>query len=236
LAATAAILAGYSGWKIADYIEDKRKGAALDLQTEEAERKLQEMVTSEMERTRGQKTAALSPWEMRRLNPRMPGFAVQSGDRNPSLIREFASPASVTKGMESLYWAWVALALALSYKAGKAYVEQKDPARQRIRELQNLAKERAKSKEAPILLDTMPDERPPSSRQLTAVKTSVEPPAVVAPTPEVSKAPVVEAMPEPVAPEVKLLTKPKPRVLKPRLTNPEPVAVDKTDPYAGLLQ
>ena len=231
LAATAAILAGYSGWKIADYIEDKRKNAALDQQTDEAERKLQEMTSAEMTRTRGQKTAALSPWEMRKLNPRMPGFAAQSPERDPSLLREATSPGNVGKGMEALYWAWVALALALSYKAGKAYVEQKDPARLRIKELQTLARERAKSKEAPILLDTMPEELPPSNRQLTSVKTNVESPA-----PPVPATP--PPAPESPAPEAELLpkAKPRPRLQLPRVSKPEPVAVDKTDPYAGLLQ
>lgn len=220
LAAAAAVIGGSAGWKLADYLEDKRRGKELENRVDVAADEIDRLLYEEMMK-REQKTASvrLSPTNISRNPYKGIPSATPGGPDEPSMVASLLHPGRALKGAETLWWLWAVAAFALTYKAAKIYGDAKDPNRRRIKQLQEVAKERAKSKEAPVLMQVGDLPSPPKTRSISTE-------TVQAAAPE----PVLPPLPKPSVPKV---SAPKPRSLAADMG--KAVEVDKDDPYAHLL-
>jgi hypothetical protein len=202
LAAAAAVIGGTAGWKFADYLSDQDRNKELQGRIETKANEIDKLLYEEMQKR--QKTAA------QRLTPADVGgnrTAFPSGGKSdqPGLLSTAAWPPYLMKGVGTLWWLWAVAAFALTYRAAKTYGDAKDPARKRMKELQAIAQERAKMKNAPVLMDipSLPEEPAPPTR-------------TVAPAPVQAKLPAA----------------PKSSIDEDMGRKPE---VDANDPYAHLL-
>lgn len=217
LATAAAVIGGTAGWQLADYIEDKRRGKQLGTRVESAADEIDQLLYDELEKKQ-QKTAG------ERLGPgniqSNPYRGIQSspgsvGSNEPSMMGSLLSPSRALKGAETLWWLWAVSAFALTYKAAKSYGDAKDPNRRRIKQLKQIARDRAKANNAPVLMQvggvpSAPKTRSIATESVQAPRMAPPAPATVAPAP-----------------------KPEPQSLAADMGKaPE---VDKDDPYAHLL-
>lgn len=221
MATAAAVLGGMAGWKLSDYIEDQRRGKELDTRVETTADEIDRLLYEEMQKkTPIQKTAnRLRALDAANSNPYVgtPSASSLPDSNEPGFISSFLHPTRAMKGLESLWWVWAVAAFALTYRAAKTYGDLKDPNRKRIKELQDIAKERARSKNAPVLMQVNDMPKAPKTRDISSEKVQAKPAPTAAPVP----------IPEPP------MMKPKPRDLEADMgKKPE---VDKDDPYAHLL-
>ena len=167
LTAAAVLAASYGGWKLEDYISDREEGEELDTRVSETKNAIDKMVFDEIQRTRGpQKAAALtavcrclekesqyvSQDSLEDLNP----GARPAGDWERPLF-DFGGLVNLIKhpfrSAETAWWVWAAATFAVSYAAAKNFGDKADPNRRRLKEIENISKERAKVHGAPVLLD-----------------------------------------------------------------------------------
>jgi len=150
LAAVAAIAGGYGGWRLADYLADRGKGENLDTRISKTKNLIDRMIFKEIERTRGPQKEAEEPSRNRNFSD----HAQEGGGSNVwGSAGKLLHPGNLGQGIMTVWWLWVAAAFALSYSASKRWADKKDPNRERLKELENISKERAKVREAPVLLD-----------------------------------------------------------------------------------
>ena len=123
LAAAAVVAAGYGGWRLADYHSDKERGEQLDDRILKTRNLIDKMVFDEIQRTRGPQKAAAG--------------------------RDLEKESSWVENIKSAWWVWVAAAFA----SGKHYADKSDPNRKRLKELEDIAEDRSKVYDAPVLLD-----------------------------------------------------------------------------------
>ena len=171
LTAAAVIASGYGGWRLSDYLEDRKREEKLDKGILKTKNMIDKMIFDEIERVRGpQKAAALSAVcqclekesqrnlsldDLYKAHPGAPPakdyaggehiFAWTTGFGN-LLIHPL-------RAMETSWWVWAAATFAVSYAAAKRFGDKADPNRQRLKEVEDIAKERAKVTDAPVLLD-----------------------------------------------------------------------------------
>jgi hypothetical protein len=186
LAAAAAVAGGYGGWRLADYLADRDKGEELDTRISKTKNLIDKMIFDELERTRGsQKAAAFAAagWCLEKeSDAKNRGYSdhAQGGGRSGlwGTAGKMLYPPNLGHGIMTVWWLWVAAAFALSYSAAKRYADKKDPNRERIKELGDISEERAKVREAPVLLDESSltsaptfsgSLEPPASRSIAAV-------------------------------------------------------------------
>jgi hypothetical protein len=202
LAAAAAVIGGTAGWKFSDYLSDQDRTKELQKRIETKANEIDKLLYEEMQKR--QKTAAqrLTPADVAGDRTAFP--SQEQGDK-PGLFSTAAWPPYLMKGVGTMWWLWAVTAFALTYRAAKTYGDSKDPARKRMKELQGIAQERAKMKNAPVLMDipSMPETPAP-------------------PTRTVASAPVQARLPQAPISEVEEDMGKKP-------------AVDANDPYAHLL-
>jgi hypothetical protein len=145
--ALAGILGGAGlGWRTADQLADRQRKEELEEDLNKKQNQLEKLLYEEYQRTRGLEKAAA-----RDLADVMAGQQVAEPGWNP-----FKTPEYVGKGVraaEKMWWVWAAATLAMGYKLAKGHVDENDPARQRLQELQAFGRQRAKAKGAPVLLD-----------------------------------------------------------------------------------
>ena len=167
MAMGAVIAAGYGGWKLQDYISDNKREKARDTRISNMRNLIDKMVFEEVQRSRfPQKaaafTAACHVLEKEGRDFLTPGsqqskdYSKQGEKRSPSMGGTFLSllnPFNAVRGLETMWWLWATAAFALSYAAGKRFSDSSDPNRIRLKEIEDIAKERAKVKDAPVLLD-----------------------------------------------------------------------------------
>jgi len=161
LAAVAAIAGGYGGWRLADYLADQDMGKKLDTRISKTRNLIDKMIFDEIERIRGpQKAAAFTAacWCLEKesddKNRRFSDHAQEGGGSDLwGTAGKLLYPPNLAQGVMTVWWLWVAAAFALSYSAAKRFADKKDPNRVRLEELENISKERAKVREAPVLLD-----------------------------------------------------------------------------------
>jgi hypothetical protein len=213
LAAAAAVMGGAAGWKFADYLSDTDRKNELDDRIKGKANEIDKILYDEMQRR--EKTASMSASEFRKSHPgsdRTSYSAATPGKSKPGLFSTMAWPPHLLKGMESLWWLWAVSAFALTYKAAKNFGDTKDPARVRMKQLKEIAAERAKVKNAPVLMDV-------SSALPTPTTKSVAP---------------IDIAPEPVR-QVSAKPAPAPEVSDLEADMGKKPPVDKNDPYAQLL-
>ena len=171
LAAVAVIAASYGGWKLEDYIADREEGEELDTRVSETKNMIDKMVFDEFQRTRGpQKAAALSAVCQCLEKESQTNISLDDLRRNypaSTPAKDYAGGEHIFKGLtgfghillhplraiETSWWVWAAATFAISYAAAKNFGDKADPNRQRLKEIENIAKERAKVQDAPVLLD-----------------------------------------------------------------------------------
>lgn len=159
LAVAASLAGGYGGWRLADYDSDSKQNVDLDDRIKKAKNLLDSMIHSEMQRTRGiQKTGSnITPAQLFSQHPGISGHNKVTGSDNRapgigSILTAAANPGNAIQGIETMWWLWAAAAFALSYKAGKALTDKTDSNRVRITQIKEVAKDRAKARNAPTLL------------------------------------------------------------------------------------
>jgi len=218
LAAAAAVIGGTAGWKLADYVEDKRRAQELADRVGKAEDDIDKLLYEELQKKNTNQKEAnerLSPTNIG-ANPYRGTPSVSSSPTGePSLWETLTDPGRLFKGVETLWWLWAVASFALTYKAAKTYGDLKDPNRRRVKQLKEIAKERAKSKEAPVLMDVSQMPTPPKTRDIS--------------TEQVQAAPAPKPLPKPP-----VVTPKQPTQSLAEDMGKKP-AVDKDDPYAHLL-
>jgi hypothetical protein len=190
LAAAAVIAAGYGGWRLQDYINDRNTEEGIEDRIAKTKNLIDKMVFKEVERTRGLRKAAafsavsfclekesqgLSPDDLPSADEKKHGlWGSARGVLNP-----FSGAA--LRGIETLWWVWAAAAFALSYGAARKFADKVDPNRKRLTEIESLAEDRSRVYEAPVLLDessfsSIPPlaSRPESSAQRVPAAVPVE--------------------------------------------------------------
>jgi len=124
---TASYGGGLIGWKIADKLLDRQRGNDLDKRISENRNEMDSLMHGEYLRTRGLDKGAAEE------------------DMRPS--------SSLWKAMGAAWWVWAVGSMALAYRTSKAYMDQTDPARQRVKQLEDIARSQAKVNEAPTLIN-----------------------------------------------------------------------------------
>jgi hypothetical protein len=216
LATAAAVIGGTAGWKLADYIEDKRRGRQLGTRVESAADEIDQLLYDELEK-KNQKVASGGRLTTSNIqgNPYrgVQGASGEEGGNEPGMAGSLLSPSRFMKGAETMWWLWAVASFALTYKAAKAYGDSRDPNRRRVKQLKEVARDRAKVKDAPVLMQVGDMPSAPKTRDIATESVQaprITPPAPVAPAP-----------------------KPEPQSLAADMGKaPE---VDKDDPYAHLL-
>ena len=171
LAAAAAIASSYGGWRLADYSADRDRGEELDTHVSETKNMIDKMVFEEIKRTRGPQKAAALTAVCNLLEKESQGMAVddmrgrtKGSDYDNHASGNTDSGGAAGQGMldvvlnpfraiETGWWLWAAATFALSYAAAKRFGDNVDPNRKRLKEIEDIADERAKVYEAPVLLD-----------------------------------------------------------------------------------
>lgn len=161
LAAAGVILGGVGGWQAAEYLADKDRAVELGKRLQGLKNKVDQMTYEEYRRTRGlpqeQKVAALTPSEVHAANPKAALYPKDkaSPKDGPTVVDAagaLANPVNWWQTAQSGWWLWAAAAFALSYKASKAFNDKNDPNRQRVKQIAEIAAQRAKSTEAPVVM------------------------------------------------------------------------------------
>jgi hypothetical protein len=146
--ALAAALGGiYGGYKLSDYIHDSRRKSEMDEEVRKKRNEIDKMLYEEYMRTRGlDKKAGF--FDNAFSNARsLPGAIAEDPLRGPYRLAAAG------------YGIWGVLSLALAYKYSKGYHDKNDPARARVKQLQGVARERARQRHAPVMLEagSLPD-------------------------------------------------------------------------------
>lgn len=151
LALAAAVLGTAGGWQLADYVADRQRREKLKADIEAKNNKINKLVHSEFARTRGLNKSA----KQRSASDYFAGKETPGESASPlgALGAGLTNPAGAARGMEALGWVVAAASLALGYTAGKTHMDTNDPARQRMKELKQIARDHARVKGAPILMD-----------------------------------------------------------------------------------
>jgi hypothetical protein len=222
MATAAAVIGGMAGWKLSDYIEDLNRTKELKSRIGSTSDEIDRILYEELQKKKPIQKVADGRLTATNIgtNPYIGSPSASSvGDSNePGFMSSFLHPTRAMKGLESLWWLWAVSAFALTYRAGKTYGDLKDPNRKRIKELQSIAKERARMKDAPVLMQVGDMPEPPKTK-------------VVSSTPLQTKIPATAPAAQDVA--TRPMPKPQPRDLEEDMgKKPE---VDKDDPYAHLL-
>jgi hypothetical protein len=172
LAAVASIASVYGGWRLMDYSADRERGEELDTRVSETKNMIDKLVFDEIQRTRGpQKSAAftavcgrlekesqnMSVEDMRAKSPESTHTEVVGENTSTGWGAAGDGVAQMAinpfRSIQTGWWLWAAATFALSYAAAKRFGDSADPNRKRLKEIEDIAEERAKSHEAPVLLD-----------------------------------------------------------------------------------
>jgi hypothetical protein len=169
LTAAAVIASGYGGWRLMDYLEDRKREKKLDKGILKTKNMIDKMVFDELQRTRSpQKAAALveagtdAGLPDKYAETSYDSRVGDGGEPADSPRRDWFSTLKrwtegLTHGAASMYLVYAAATFALSYAAGKRYADNRDENRKRLKDLENVSEERAKVHEAPMLLDESAD-------------------------------------------------------------------------------
>jgi hypothetical protein len=117
----------------------------------------------------------MSSDELKNKQASVQDFRAQYGQTGPTSAPQKREPfTGVLRASEAVAWLWILGSFALAYRSSKNFYDEKDPARRRIKDLQRVAREKAKVRQAPILADAsgIPD--------LGPKKTSTAPPSIAA--------------------------------------------------------
>ena len=186
LAVAAAIAGGTGGWQLAEYVRDRQRKQELTDRVTQSENEVDQLLHSEYRRTRGLDKQAFTPAELADKYPESAHYRGQVGAKEPSLIGALARPRGAVQAAENLWWLWAAAAFALSYRASKVYSDNNDPNRQRMKQLEEVAQDRAKVRTAPVLMNEsnlagMTHAKPrPKPKPTTSVTVAPTPPASTA--------------------------------------------------------
>lgn len=147
LAATIAASTGgaIAGYKLADKLFSRKHSTDLEKDIQNDRNLMDKLVYDEYIRTRGLNKGLNKESAEEDLN----------ADKGPS--------ANPLKAVTGLWWVYAAAAMALSYKAAKAWGDKNIPSRVRAESLIDLAKDQARIKDAPVLLNSSrfnPEETP----------------------------------------------------------------------------
>jgi hypothetical protein len=143
----------YGGYRLADYIADARRKNQLSGDIEGKKNEIDKLIYKEYLRTRGlekkaaemeQKEAVGLARETHGTMQDKPGL-LSAAARDPFRFSGRLAGAGLS--------AWTVLAATLAYKYSKEYHDKNDPARARMKQLQQVAKMRAKQKQAPLFLE-----------------------------------------------------------------------------------
>jgi hypothetical protein len=164
LALSAVIAAGYGGWKLQDYIGDQGREKDRDTRVSNMRNLIDKMLFEEVQRTRLPQKAAAFVAASQFLEKEGRDFITSSSQQSKDFSSSGQGGASLgsavgsvvgspIRTIETLWWLWATAAFALSYAASKRFADKADPNRVRLKEIENIAKERAKVQDAPVLLD-----------------------------------------------------------------------------------
>jgi len=206
-AVAAALAGGVGGWKLADYLADKKRKTELDSRIAGASDRIDKLLYESM----NQKKAGGSFSIKDAPNMSIPSSADAAGNPGGG-FGYLANPRNLLHGGQIAWWMWAVASFALAYKAAKGFGDNKDPNRRRVKELQEIASDRAKMKAAPVLMEMSTVPARPSVKTRRVASENIDPktptaaPAQVPPAGDVDK----------------------------EMGKSAPV-VDKNDPYAHLL-
>ncbi|MHC4617937.1 MAG: hypothetical protein ACYTEQ_09310 [Planctomycetota bacterium] len=125
----AALMAGaYAGWRIADRMGDVQEKTTVDESIKQRRNELDQLVYSEYMRTRG----------------------AGDLDKEGSGIGDFLR--KTTKITSGVYLVWAAASFAIMYAASRRWMNENDPARQRMKQLEQESRRLAKIEQPPVLL------------------------------------------------------------------------------------
>lgn len=117
---------GLTGWKLSDVMASKRKSEELDKRIAEARNRIDRLFAEEFQRTRGlEKTS-------------------EDGD--------YSVPSKLTAGFSKLYLLYAAGIAAMSFGLSKAYLDSMDNRRERLKDLERYARERARLTGGPVTI------------------------------------------------------------------------------------
>lgn len=254
MAAAATILGGVGGWQIADYQADRKRREQLEKRIQQNKTLIDTLAHKEYVRTRGlpetpepaeavpgvdigepEKVAAEVPVTPHTIAERYrtPMYAKTITNRKEpgagSVIGNAANPENWPRAVATMWWIWAAAAFALTYRAAKVYSDKTDPARARLKELQDIAEARARSSDAPVLMEASPlEELQPAPKKSTVPRqTSGVHVRSTAEAPRES----LEDMAKPAPATTATQRRAKQVTTGPATSTP----VDPKDPYANLL-
>jgi hypothetical protein len=147
--ALAALLAGtYGGWKLTDSIINDNKKDELNNSISDTENTIDKLLYEEYKRTRGlNKTAAEA---IHSISGYLPGNVPRT---EMNSLGDYINPSNIGRASLSLY-ILAALGIAgLSYKSAKGYMDNKDPNRQRLKELNTIMQDITRVKGVPKFTD-----------------------------------------------------------------------------------
>jgi hypothetical protein len=142
LAAAATLAGGLGGWHLADFVSDTERREELDEAIAKKQNKIDKLVYKEYLRTRGLE----DPMDKKAAEEMLEEFAMIEKEAEGIF-------ADVRHDVKSWWLLYAAATAVLGYKGAKAYFDKMDPNRKRIKELQEIAREKAKVKDAPVLMD-----------------------------------------------------------------------------------
>lgn len=148
IALVSALAGIYGGYKLSDYVTDANRTKELESQIHAKQDNIDKLIYNEYKRTRGLSKAA------KEIDPESiysTGSVVDELKKDPT--------RSLSRTGSTWYTLWVVASAALAYKYSKMYTDSQDPARAREKQLNEVARGRARQTDAPIILDasTLPD-------------------------------------------------------------------------------
>ena len=182
MAILGALAGGTIGYKLSDFLEDRKREAELDKSIAQQQNEIDKLLHEEYVRTRGlsPKVAAdggvVTPESLNKRFPNSSGGAGEiPGSEAPLWV---GNPLNWPKAISTTYWMWVLAATAMGYQASKKYMNSTDPARKRMKQISDIARQRAKVTQAPHLIDESdfgdPLKSPPKDRPSPVTSTAVQ--------------------------------------------------------------
>ena len=152
VAVLAALAGAGAGYRIADYQEEADRNEELQAELSRKRNLVDKSMFDEYARVHG-----LTPKELRQkkaaANP-VQDFRASYGQTSPTDAPQSRNPATgLARTGEAVAWLWILGSFALAYRSSKSFYDDNDPARRRIKQLQAVAREKAKVRQAPILAD-----------------------------------------------------------------------------------
>jgi len=144
--ALAAAIAGlYGGYKLSDYSKDANRSEELDNKIKQKQNDIDKLVYQEYMRTRGLEKAAVEK-----------KYTYTDFDKSPTITGTMTTEPirGLRRFFGTGYSMWVLGAASLAYIYSKKYHDKNDPARSREKQLQEVARDRARQTDAPIMLSS----------------------------------------------------------------------------------